>query len=994
MHAPRSTSTSLSRPRGGPSLPVFQGLERRHIHRPFSGRVGGTWPKARVVGRSSSSSFRALVFPAPRRPGKARTLGSRDVRSCFQEGDRAGSRPQRVLLTGLFGPQKVRGVASRLRSVSPERFPGRPPFHDGVSSIHPEISQDRHVGDKHRYQGRLSPCPHSQGFETISQVSLQGQGLSVQSASIRGVYSPVRIHSDRQISGSQVPCNGNSFSPLHRRLACSSRLTSEGDRSRTLCPSVCHPVGLDTKLGQVEPRAVTELRIHRCALRSGQGSCSPPQLEGREDISSHSRSVVFNSNSSSMALSDRSPGVYRKTSSIRPLFSSPHPVVSCSSVEHYDGSTGLPGSFGRESQGGVMLVASPRVCLPGHASQRFCAGSDVFLGRFRTCLGSSHGADGAVREVDLLGTTATHQRPRTEGSDVCVRSLVNSVSLGDTLASLYGQHDRGRPYKQAGRDKVPLAVFGGRVSDQVGLSERSRDQSQASSGQTQCPSRLSLSPRQDSGHGVESLTSGVQGHMQGLWDAEHRPVRDVSQPQAARVLLSSSRERGLQHRRDVPQLGRHVRVCISSDRSPQGGATQDSTVEVHSAVSGTMLAKPAMVPLAPEPAGGEPQGSPVVPQTAQAARQGYFPRFRRGPQASRLEIIQQSYQQAGFPEDVSRHLSRKNRISSARTYQAKWRVFVRWCDGRRLDPVSASVKDVLSFLCYLFDRLSLKPSTIEGYRAMLNPIFRSRGIDLSSDHLLSDLMTSFRTQRPRVAPSLPEWDLAFVLYCLTREPWEPLQDLNIRRLTLKTFFLLLFASGRRRSDLGAIDVTRTAFRSDGSLVLYPERGFLPKTRAATEGEKAFSPIVIPSLSSLVGSQEQDACLCPVRVVRQYITCSNTYRRGRHRLFLSFQRQRSSNITNQTLSLWVKLLVRAVYAESGAESRDIYRISAHQVRHISMSLASHVGAPLESLVRAGMWTNPNTFISHYLSEATELVAQTGRFRLGPLVSAQVPITPHH
>lgn len=275
---------------------------------------------------------------------------------------------------------------------------------------------------------------------------------------------------------------------------------------------------------------------------------------------------------------------------------------------------------------------------------------------------------------------------------------------------------------------------------------------------------------------------------------------------------------------------------------------------------------------------------------------------------------------------------------------------------------------------------------------MLNPLCRARGLELSAEPVVADLLASFRTQRPRVAPVLPEWDMAFVLYCLTRPPWEPLQDLSDKRLTLKTFFLLLLASGRRRSDLGAIDVTRISYRPDGSMVLYPERGFAPKTRAATEGERAFSPIIIPDLTRLVGVGELDACLCPVRAVRLYVARSNLYRRGRHRLFLSFQRQRTTNITNNTLSVWVKLLVRTVYVESGAESRDLYRISAHQVRHIAMSLASRMGAPMEELVRSGMWTNPTTFLSHYLSDASELVAQTGRFRLGPLVSAQVTVRP--
>ena len=294
---------------------------------------------------------------------------------------------------------------------------------------------------------------------------------------------------------------------------------------------------------------------------------------------------------------------------------------------------------------------------------------------------------------------------------------------------------------------------------------------------------------------------------------------------------------------------------------------------------------------------------------------------------------------------------------------------------------------VLAFLCYLFDRVNLQPTTIEGYRAALNPVFRARGIELSSNPVVADLMASFRTQRPRKSPSLPEWDMAFVLYCLTKAPWEPLSEISIKRLTLKTFFLLLLASGRRRSDLGAIDVSRLAYAPDGSMILYPSRGFAPKTRAASEGDKAFSPITIPNLDKFVGENEPDALLCPVRAVKSYVARTNSFRHGRNKLFISFQQKRLSNISNTTLSLWVKELVRLVYSESGADELVTFRISAHQVRHIAMSLAATSLVPLESLIRAGMWTNPNTFLAYYLSEASELVAQAGRFRLGPLVTAQ-------
>ena len=270
---------------------------------------------------------------------------------------------------------------------------------------------------------------------------------------------------------------------------------------------------------------------------------------------------------------------------------------------------------------------------------------------------------------------------------------------------------------------------------------------------------------------------------------------------------------------------------------------------------------------------------------------------------------------------------------------------------------------------------------------MLGPIYMARGIDLSKRSVLSDLMTSFRTQRPRGAPTLPEWDVAFVLYCLTKEPWEPLKDVSILRLTLKTFFLVLLASGRRRSDVGAIDVSRIAFTSDGAMTLYPGREFVPKTRAAMEGNVAFSPINIPNLTNYVGREEPDALLCPVRAVRIYLDRTRGFRGDRKKLFISYQRGRKSEISTATLSIWIKYLVRSVYTESGALDRVTYKISAHQLRHISMSLSSRCNIPLESLVKAGMWSNPTTFLGFYLSDATETLAQTGRFRLGPIVSAQ-------
>ena len=120
---------------------------------------------------------------------------------------------------------------------------------------------------------------------------------------------------------------------------------------------------------------------------------------------------------------------------------------------------------------------------------------------------------------------------------------------------------------------------------------------------------------------------------------------------------------------------------------------------------------------------------------------------------------------------------------------------------------------------------------------------------------------------------------------------------------IRPSFLVLLASGRRRSDVHALEVARVEFDDqDGSVILYPARSFLPKTRTAAEGSKAFSPIKLPSLRAFVGTNEPDSCLCPVRALREYSTPTASIRRGRNRLFVSIQPNRISDISGQTVQM--------------------------------------------------------------------------------------------
>ena len=67
----------------------------------------------------------------------------------------------------------------------------------------------------------------------------------------------------------------------------------------------------------------------------------------------------------------------------------------------------------------------------------------------------------------------------------------------------------------------------------------------------------------------------------------------------------------------------------------------------------------------------------------------------------------------------------------------------------------------------------------------------------SSD--LHRLLSSFHRDRPKSSRNLPKWNLSVVLNELTKAPFEPMKDTDLKHLTLKTAFLLALASGKRRS---------------------------------------------------------------------------------------------------------------------------------------------------------------------------------------------------
>ena len=96
-------------------------------------------------------------------------------------------------------------------------------------------------------------------------------------------------------------------------------------------------------------------------------------------------------------------------------------------------------------------------------------------------------------------------------------------------------------------------------------------------------------------------------------------------------------------------------------------------------------------------------------------------------------------------------------------------------------------------------------------------------------HTMQTLLSSFHRDRPKSSRNLPKWNLSVVLNELTKAPFEPMKDTDLKHFTLKTAFLLALASGKRRSEIHAWVTNKVSNLGQWEKVaLFPSSDFIAK----------------------------------------------------------------------------------------------------------------------------------------------------------------------
>ncbi len=186
---------------------------------------------------------------------------------------------------------------------------------------------------------------------------------------------------------------------------------------------------------------------------------------------------------------------------------------------------------------------------------------------------------------------------------------------------------------------------------------------------------------------------------------------------------------------------------------------------------------------------------------------------------------------SGLPPAVVNTMTSARALSTRQAYRLKWNLFVNWCSPRREDPRRCPIAVVLSFLLDGLER-RLSPYTLKVYVAAIAAHHDAvDGKSLGKHDLVIRFLRGARRLNPPRPHLVPSWDLPSVLSALRGAPFEPLQSVELKFLSLKTVLLSALATVKRVGDLQAFLVDDSCLEfgpADSHVVLRPRPGYVPK----------------------------------------------------------------------------------------------------------------------------------------------------------------------
>ena len=422
-------------------------------------------------------------------------------------------------------------------------------------------------------------------------------------------------------------------------------------------------------------------------------------------------------------------------------------------------------SLGGSSTYSSCVTASPRlVDSQGKCFDRcsFASPSSFSNSVYRfqsSMMGSFSRGQVCVCSVVSCSATRTHQFARDKSCPISITTFQDFSSFESSSAS-DRQYNSNGLLAESRRNSLSCSLSSLQRNYSSLSSIAHSSGSQAYSRDLQCTGRLSVSLPQSSQHRVGTTASSVRLSCSAVGSSSYRSLCYQSESQTGNLCISNPRPSVLRSRRHVSLLGWNVRLRLSSIPLSSSSASQDQTIRLQDHTYCTSLVKTSMV--------SRTSASDLCQASKTSFRTRSFVSVQgksgtskaRVSSSSRLATLTEGLSQKGFSEGATSYISKSVRQSTGIVYEAKWAIFCDWCSGRDIDPVRVTVQKLADFLVYLFEIKQLVPSTIKGYRSVIDrTISLLGGPDFGENEYISLLVRSFSLERPKQNKLVPQWKL-------------------------------------------------------------------------------------------------------------------------------------------------------------------------------------------------------------------------------------------
>ena len=190
----------------------------------------------------------------------------------------------------------------------------------------------------------------------------------------------------------------------------------------------------------------------------------------------------------------------------------------------------------------------------------------------------------------------------------------------------------------------------------------------------------------------------------------------------------------------LPPVEQGQGLCLSPILSFRQ-VPQSSSETAGTTASSTSVENPTLVSSFIGPSYRPSSPSPPNPQSVNSGRND--PPTNRPP-AGRLAYLRQQYEEGGFSVQARDLLSAAWRRNTSDQYVSAWCQWASWCAERKVNPISASLSDIINFLAgeYQYRTLNVTRSAI----SMTHPVIDSHRV---GEHpMICQLLKGIFNSRP------------------------------------------------------------------------------------------------------------------------------------------------------------------------------------------------------------------------------------------------------